>query len=207
LEHIIWTSKLDLSKEHIASFCKDTAPRYGKREEELLTLPLLELASCYMWNERRRLYQEAVKTLSQPCEAPILVISDIAEALGDSHRSCFILSGETIADIFKVREGLVTTFYSDGNDIRCEDITENGANFYLFREVTNPRGLHDFAESIRKGEPFTESELDQYSRSLVPKVHALFHWPTETKSLNDKIESARTQVARNNKIVTATKER
>jgi len=206
LEHIIWTSKLNLSKEHIVSFCKSAATRYGKSEEDLLCLPILELASCYMWNERRRLYQEAVKKLSYPCEAPILVIADIADVLGKPHHSCFILPGESIAEIFKVREGLVTTFYSDEKDIRCEDIGENGANFYLFREVTNPRGLHEFAESVLKGEPFTESELNQYSRSLAPKVHALLGWPDKSKCLDHKIEAAQTQAAFSNKSLT-TKER
>lgn len=182
---------MDLSTGGVDKFCKDAAGRYGKTEEELRGLPLMELACRYMWNDRRRRFYETAKTLSVPCKAPILVISNKADPFNHSHMECSVLPGAFLSEILDCREGLSITFFSDGKDVRCEDITEDGTNFYLFREVKSLRGLSEFAASIEKGEPFTESELERYTSSLAPKIHTLMGWSSiEKESLDHQIQQA-----------------
>lgn len=184
---------MDLSTVGVENFCRDAAPRYGKTEEELRGLSLMDLATCYMWNERRRLLREMTQALSVPTPAPILVIADKADFGNRSHRECSILSGGQLSEILSCREGLSTTFFSDGQDIRCEDITENGTNFYLFREVTSLKGFHEFTSMVNRGEAFTQSQLDQCTRSLMPQVHQLLGWPAEEEKqpLEEQIRQAR----------------
>lgn len=189
---IIWTSSLDLSTGGVDKFCRENADKYGKTEQDLRALSLLDLASRYMWNERRHRFLEVKEKLSTPTQAPVLVIADKADFGNHSHKECSILSGERLSQILDSREGLSTTFYSDGKDIRCEDITENGTNFYLFREVTHLNGLGAFTAAVERGEPFTQSQLDQYTRSLAPQVHQLLGWPIEEhRSLEVQIQQAR----------------
>ena len=181
MKRVIWTSSLDLSKEGVDRFCRDCASRYGKTAEELHALTLLDLASSYMLNERRRLRLEISAMLAVQSDLPILVIADKADFGNRSHRECSVLAGDRLSEILECREGLSTTFYSDGHDIRCEDITEHGTNFYLFREVTNLKGLHSFISMVQRGDPFTESQLDQYTRSVAPQVHQLLGWSDGAK--------------------------
>lgn len=190
MKRIIWTSSMDLSPEGVASFCKQAADRYGKSEEELRALSLMDLSTCYMWNERRRLLREATKQLSVSSKLPILVIADKADFMNQNHHECFVLSGEHISEIFSCREGLSTTFFSDGKDIRCEDITEEGTNFYLFRLITTLKGLGAFTSQVEQGEPFTESQLSALTESLAPQVHQLLGWDVGHESLNLKISQA-----------------
>jgi len=181
MKRVIWTSSLDLSKEGVDRFCKECASRYGKTTQELHALSLLDLASRYMLNERRRLRLEMSGRLAVQSDYPILVIADKADFGNRSHRECSVLAGDRLSEILEYREGLSTTFYSDGQDIRCEDITEQGTNFYLFREVTTLKGLHSFIAMVQRGDPFTESQLDLYTRSIAPQVHELLGWSDETK--------------------------
>lgn len=192
---IIWTSSLDLSTGGVDKFCRENAGKYGKTEDELRAMSLLDLASRYMWNERRHRLLEAKETLSTPTQTPILVIADKVDFANHSHRECSVLSGEHLSQILDCQEGLSTTFYSDGKDIRCEDITENGTNFYLFREVTKLNGLSTFTAMVERGEAFTESQLDEYTRSLAPQVHQLMGWPMEEdrRPLEEQIRQARTR--------------
>ena len=208
MKRIIWTSSLDLSKEGVARFCREAAGKYGKSEQDLLALPLLDLASRYMWNERRHKLQQVTSALSVSSDAPILVIADKADFGNQSHRECSILSGEHLSEILGCRTGLSTTFYSDGQDIRCEDITEEGTDFYLFRAVTNLRVLGAFTSSVEKGEPFTESQLSEHTRSHVPQIHDIFSWPLEEKSsLDSRIETAQLRQKSNPKTELVSPER
>lgn len=192
MKQIIWTSSLDLSPEGVDRFCRENAGKFGKTEEDLRALSLMDLATRYMWNERRHRLLDTKEKLSTPTQTPILVIADKADFGNHSHRECSVLSGEHLSQILDCREGLSTTFYSDGKNIHGEDITENGTNFYLFREVTHLNGLGAFTAAVERGEPFTESQLDQYTRSLAPQVHHLLGWPMEEhRPLEAQIRQAR----------------
>ena len=101
-----------------------------------------------------------------------------------------MLSGEKLSDLLHKEDGVPITFYSDGNDIRCEEITENGVNHYLYRAVTQLKGLHSFVSMVERGEIFTESQLSEFSESLAPRVHQLMGWPMERQPLDHQIHEA-----------------
>lgn len=188
-KRIIWTSVFDLSKEGVREFCKSAASIYGKTENELLNLSLMNLAVPYMWNERSRKKQEVMKKLSVSSETPILVIGDVADFGGSSHIECSVLSGESLAKIFSVPTGLCTTFFSDGKDVRCETITDDGMNHYLFRLVERLDGFGKFVADVESGAPFTESELTRYTKSLLPSVEKILDWDIKP-GLDEQISSA-----------------
>ncbi len=181
-EYIIWSSSPDTSEAGIAHFCELNAGRYGKTAEEMKAMSLARLIPL-MWNDIQSWRLTAHGALNIPTDSPILVIAD---RVGDTpfakpEISCFVFSGEHLNEIFSVRTGLSTTFYSDGSNIRCTDISETGADHYLFREITQLNGLHAFAQRVSAGEAFTESELDEFSRSLAPTIHQIYGWPEPGK--------------------------
>lgn len=182
---------MDLSEQGVRLFCQANAARYGMSAEDMLRKPLMDIASCYMWNERRRMFYSVKDALSGPSQGPILVVADKADFLNKSHCECYILPGEHLSEILECRSELTTTFYSDGKDIRSESLTEYGADHYLYRVVTNLHGFHDFIAALEKGEAFTESELNIHTVSLLTSVSKALGWPDEKTSLQDKISNAK----------------
>ena len=197
VKYILWSSSPDTSEDGIKNFCRLNAGRYGKSVTEMMALPLSMLIPR-MWDEVQAWRLTAYGALNISTELPLLVISDRA---GDGlfskpEMTCSVLTGEKLSQIFDVRTGISTIFYSDGQEIRCRDLTENGADYYLFRELTNLHGISDFAKRVFHGEAFTEAELNQFSRSLAPKIHAIYGWPAPNKkSLDDAIIGANSRVA------------
>ena len=177
-KYIIWSSSPDTSPDGIKEFCRLNAGRYDMTPEAMSSLPLSRIIG-FMWNDIQSWRLTAYSALNIPATMPILVIADKSgeEPLSKPEMSCFILDGMNLNQIFDVREGLSTTFYSDGSNIRCKDISEHGTDYYLFREITGLKGLHAFADQVRSGAAFTESELDEFSRSLAPKIHKIYGWP------------------------------
>ena len=176
--YVIWSNSPDTSKAGIQRFCQNNAGRYGKSQEEMLAMPLSRLIPL-LWDEAQSWRITAYAALNVPCEMPILVIADRAgeEPFSQPEMSCSVLSGEKLSEILDVRSGISTTFYSDGKDIRCRDITEHGADYYLFRELTSFRGLNEFTQKASQREAFTESDLAMFSKSLAPKIHQIYGWP------------------------------
>lgn len=200
-EYILWSTNHDTSEAGIAHFCELNAGRYGKAPEEMKTMPLSRLLGL-MWNDTQSWRLAACEALKVPAEGPLLVISDRAgeRPLSKPEISCFVLNGEHLNEIFSVRQGVSTTFYSDGSNIRCTDISEFGADHYLFREITSTNGLSSFVQRVSAGEAFTESELDEFSRSLAPRIHEIYGWPTPGKrpfetALADAMSRSGAQVA------------
>lgn len=168
---VIWTSSLDLSPEGVSTFCRDHAARYGKTEAELKSLPLMDLAVKYMRTEQRRELRALKDRLNVYTTLPVLVILDKADFLNKSHMECLLLSGDKLSDILSCpKDGLSITFYTDGRDFRCESLTSDGADHYLFREVTDLHNFSALIQRIERGEAFTESELSANTRSLLPQL-------------------------------------
>ncbi len=208
IEYIIWSSSPDTSEAGINRFCELNAGRYERSPEETKALPLSKLLPL-MWNDIQSWRLTAHEALKVPTPTPILVIADRAgnTPLSKPERSCFVFSGESLNQIFEVRQGLSTTFFSDGANIRCTDITENGADHYLFRELTNTNGLQSFVQRVSDGAFFTESELDQFSCSLAPIVHKIYGWPDPKKSpLDVRISEAQFRTSADNQCSPKEKE-
>lgn len=195
MKQIIWTSSMDLSPEGVEKFCREAAGRYGKTESELRALSLMELSSCYMWNERRRAFRDVHSALSVPVHTPILVIAAKADFLGGSHKECSVLSGERLSEILNFEPGVPRTYFSDGKDIWAEELSDTGANIYLYRAVTTLRGLGAFISHVEAGDFFTESQLSAVTRSLAPQVHGLLGWQSEHAPLDHQIRQAAKQNA------------
>ena len=194
---VIWTSSLDLSPEGVSACCADNAAHYGKTEEELKSMALMDLAVKYMRTEQRRKLRMLKDQLNVPTALPVLVILDKADFLNKSHMECRLLSGEKLSDIFSCApDGLSISFYTDGSDVRCESLTSLGADHYLFREVTNLRNFSSFVQLIERGEAFTESELSANTHRLLPQLSALLGWPSDFHpALDTQIIAAQSQSA------------
>ena len=176
---VIWTSSLDLSPAGIEAFCSEAAARYGKSEQDLKAMSPMDIAITYMWAERRRKKQLIMEQLSEPTALPILVILQRDEHIGTHHTVCSVLSGERLSQIFSCpQDGLSVTFYADSKDVRCISLTDNGAEHYLFREITNMDGFSSLIQRIERGEEFWEALLSRNTKSLLPQVSALLHWDT-----------------------------
>lgn len=193
MKQIIWTSSMDLSEKGVSSFCREAAGRYGKTEAELRALPRMELASCYMWNERRRLFREVHDALHVPVNTPILVIASLADFMHQGHKECSVLSGERLSEILSFEPGVPKTYFSDGRDIWAEELTDTGCNIYLYRAVTTLRGLGGFLAQVEAGELFTESQLSAVTQSLAPRVHDLLGLPLHHPPLEQQIQQAAKQ--------------
>lgn len=187
-KYILWSSSIDTSEAGIKRFCRLNAGRYGKTVEEMMALPLSMLLPR-MWDEAQAWRMTAYGALNVSTDMPILVISDIAGdgLLSKPETSCSVLSGTKLSQILDVRSGISTTFYSDGSNIWCRDLTENGPNYHLFRELTTLEGITDFSNRVTQGEAFTEAELDEFSKSLAPRIHAIYGWPKPKPSSLEEI--------------------
>jgi len=207
VKRILWTSSLDLSTAGIETFCREAAPRYGKTEQELKAMAPMDLAIKYMRPERDRAYKAVFARLSEPTGLPILVILDKADFCNQSHMECSVLSGEHLSQILSCpNDGISVTFYSDGNNIRCECLTDFGADHYLFREVTSLHNFASFIERIERGEAFTESDLGQNTKSLLPQISKLMEWDTAPHaSLSSQISDAKLKVSSNTKPIHSVK--
>jgi len=173
-QFIIWDSTLDLSKNGINKFCRQYAQSFGKTPDELKSLPLLELAAIYMTSVRSKTLFNTRQRLSYEVGAPIAIISETAGFLNRKNE-CSLLESENLRDILKLRSGLNTRFYTDGQDLRCDDLTENGMNYHIFRRIDDPKAFGVFARTYtsRSGFPSKE-ELDRFSSSLVPVIDRLY---------------------------------
>lgn len=199
--YILWSSSPDTSDAGIQKFCRLNAGRYGKSYDEMMALPLSMLIPR-MWDEIQSWRLTTYAALNTPSELPIFVIADRAgEApFSNPEMSCSVLTGETLSQILDVRTGISTMFYSDGQEIRCKDLTENGADHYLFRELTTLKGVADFATRISKGEIFSVDDVNQFSRSLAPKVHRIYGWPDPSpKKLDDVLAEASARMSHSDK--------
>jgi len=197
VKHILWSSSVDTSENGIKRFCRLNAGRYGKTVDEMMALPLSMLLPR-MWDEVQAWRLAAYGALNVSTDMPILVISDQAgEApLSKPSMSCSVLNGANLSQILDLRRGVSTMFYSDGKNIWCRDLTENGADYHLFRELTSLGGVAEFVGRVSKGEVFTEDELNQFSKSLAPKIHAIYGWPAPNETgLDVLISSATSRLA------------
>lgn len=174
MEFVIWDSYLDLSKEGVHSFCQKYAANFNKTPAELESLPLLHLASIYMDAKRSSALRAAKETLNHELGAPIVVFSDVVE-LVQRKTECRLLDSENLKDIFNCRVGCTTKFFTDGSDLRCEDLTMDGMNYYVFRKVEDPRALGLYLQAVKplSGLPSRE-EMDRFSSSLVSVVDRLY---------------------------------
>ena len=174
MDFIIWDSHLDLSPKGVEDFCKTHAADFNKTPDELKALSLMDLAVKYMWSFRAAQLRSVKETLNHKTGTPIVVFSDVVDFL-KRKTECTLLDGENLRDIFQCRHGSVTKFYTDGQDLRCDNITEDGTNYHIFRAVKDPKALGICAKICKEENRFpTKSELDQCTVSLAPLIDRLF---------------------------------
>lgn len=174
MEFIIWNSSLDLSKEGVYSFCEKYAADFGKTPEELKALSLLDLAAIYMTAKRSADLRIAKHILDNEIGAPIIVFSDIADFM-QRKRVFSLLDSENLKEIFSCKTGLSTKFYTDGKNLRCDDLTEDGMNYHIFRKVENPKALGAFLKTYNTDTSLpSNEEMDTFSSSLVPIIDRLY---------------------------------
>ncbi len=173
-EFIIWNSSLDLSPAGVAEFCETKAAAFGKTPEELKSMPLLDLAAKYMWSARSDALRVAKETLNFNVGVPLVVFSDVIDFM-KRRTECTLLDSENLQEIFECRRGLSTKFFTDGLDLRCEDLTEDGMNHHLFRAVKDPRALGECARACSTEQRLpSREELDRCSTSLAPVIDRLY---------------------------------
>jgi len=174
MERVIWNSSLDLSPDGVDAFCNRYASDFGKTPDQLKAMSLMDLATTYMWTIRAQALRAAKELLDFDVGAPIVVFSHVAEFM--THRvTCSLLDRENLNEIFRCRQGLSTKFYTDGCDLRCDDLSDDGMTYHIFRAVTNPQALGECVRACQsRGELPTREEMDRCSRALAPDVQRLY---------------------------------
>jgi len=124
-------------------------------------------------------YREAYFNMDIRPNYPILVICDLG--LWNGRRTGYrILSDCSLNQIFSVACGDQVTFYSDGYNIRCEDIHHDGTNNYIFKELTGDENrcapLLD-AIYYQKNLKTIKTLARRYSRSVLPYVAEIYGLP------------------------------
>lgn len=69
------------------------------------------------------------------------------------------------------------TYYSDGDEVRCDAVHHDGTNHYLFRMLKEDVDKDDFEEAFldaRKGE--LDAVVEKYTDSLAPIVNKVYGW-------------------------------
>lgn len=171
-KHIIYTSEIDidavlkdlqtLSEEERQEMGVDLSDKESVHQyaldcnntwfsDEKLNLPkdklnIVAIASLGLWNGRRAAYAEYTCSISELMDK---------------------LWARSIEDV---------EFYVEGNDLQADLHHHDGTNHITYREVTNMKGWKRVAQKLYNNELVTREELTACTKSLRPRVNAVYGW-------------------------------
>lgn len=158
-KHIIWESNPDPD---------DYAEAFMECEDAYKDIYDFIYAEVEMWLDDEKL------NLDIDCRQ-VVCIADVGR--WDGRRMAFRFLGTNVNSIFLSDECDYHTFYSDGDDVRCEAVHHDGTNHYLFRQLKDGVDQYEFREaflSAQRGE--LDAVVEKYTDSLAPIVNNVYGW-------------------------------
>ena len=105
----------------------------------------------------------------------VICIADIGLWYG--RRTAFRFLGTNVKSIFMSDSCDQQTYYSDGDNVRCDAVHHDGTNHYLFRMLKDDVDKEDFEEAFlaaQRGE--LDAVVEKYTDSLAPIVNNVYGW-------------------------------
>ena len=128
----------------------------------------------FVYDEVEQWLDDEKCNLDVDCEQ-IVCIADVG--LWDGRRVGFRFLGTNVKSIFMSDSCDRHTYYSDGDEVRCDAVHHDGTNHYLFRMLKEDVDKDDFEGAFleaRKGE--LDAVVEKYTDILAPIVNKVYGW-------------------------------
>ena len=166
---VIWESNPTLSKEDIDRI-KKQMQEFGK-ENPTDT----DAKNCFM-EDNEEAFFDVSDVLDIFLPEKIIVIADIKDWKGE-HKGHLVVS-RNLKDILMrhVHGDSEICVYTDGQDIRAEEVYHDGVNHYLLNMFKSHQKEEKLLDEISSGHKISSKKLDQYTESLHQRVTELLGW-------------------------------
>lgn len=117
---------------------------------------------------------DEMENLNEYCNQ-VVCIADLG--LWDGRRAAFRFLGTNVNSIFMSDSCDRHTYYSDGDNVRCDASHHDGTNHYLFRMLKDGVDKDDFEEAFldaKLGE--LDAVIERLTDSLAPIVNSVYGW-------------------------------
>lgn len=167
-KHIIWDNRnLDIDdwRDGYEEFCEINELEYNPTDENLYK---------YMEETNNNYLDDEKCNLDIDCRQ-VVCIADVGR--WDGRRKGFRFLGMNVNSIFLDDECDYHTFYSDGDEVRCDASHHDGTNHYLFRQLKDGVGRYEFQEAFCSAKIGSLDEIvEKYTDSLAPIVNNVYGW-------------------------------
>lgn len=158
-KHIIWESNPD-PDQYAEAFmeCEDGRDIYQFIYDEV-----------EVWLDDEKI------NLNEDCNQ-VVCIADVG--LWNGRRTRFRFLGTNVNSIFMSDSCEYHTYYSDGDEVRCDAVHHDGTNHYLFRMLKDGVDKDDFEEAFFDARTKDELDavVDKLTDSLAPIVNKVYGW-------------------------------
>lgn len=103
----------------------------------------------------------------------ILVIADLG--LWDGRHQGYKIVSSKLSNALRT-DCDYAEWYVEDNDLQSKQIHHDGTNYMMYREIKEDRNIENLTEAIYNGETISRQKLSAYTRSLAPKVNAIYGW-------------------------------
>lgn len=166
---IIWESNPTLDKEDIDRI-KKQMQEFGKENPTDID------AENYIMEDNEEAFIDVSDVLDVSVSGKIVVIADIKNWKG-TYQSYLVMS-DNLKDVLvrHVHGDSEICVYTDGKEIRADEVYHDGVNHYLFRMFKSHQKEEKFLDEISSGHKISSKKLDQYTESLHQRVTELLGW-------------------------------
>ena len=166
---IIWESNPTLTQEDIDRI-KKQMQEFGKENPTDID------AENYIMEDNEEAFIDVSDVLDVSVSGKIVVIADIKNWKG-TYQSYLVMS-DNLKDVLvrHVHGDSEICVYTDGKEIRADEVYHDGVNHYLFRMFKSHQKEEKFLDEIPYGYEIDSKELNRYTASLHPRVAELFGW-------------------------------
>lgn len=157
----IWNSEINI--EDWKDFIKEEYPDYT--DETFLYERCSTMNDYYLDDEKMN--------LNKNLENSIICIADLG--LWNGRKSGYIILGNNLNNIFDIPNFDNIHWYADKYNIKCTEHHHDGTNYYLFRELKNPKYKQIVCKKIIDG-TLMSKDITRYTKSLKPYVSEIYGW-------------------------------
>ena len=159
--HILWSSEINLSQ------IEDEVKAQYKEEFDYGVYKESDLSRIAKEYNQTKLSEVKAK-YSNESEGGLVVIADL-ERWSKHTLTVAHLNTNQVSNIFQpLDDGNDIRWYTDNRNLRGDEVTKQGINHYIFRELRENKNINKLKKRLEQGEPVTAQLLNYYTRTLLP---------------------------------------